>query len=315
MAKSLFETTHKALLKTREVTVPAQARRGRKKTVSVWEEGMDIDPLTNSPLCTTRATDLLIDQDFITFSEQLFAVKRSSFTSAELAVVAYIHDEVTERMHKHIHTHPQLNLDHRARYVWDYARHNISRVLAWKAMQGVLDLAFDVPDDGERSPLKCFLRLPEACMLDDVRALPKGKVWGSYLVWDTFSKVYVRTGKAVDMAARLKQHDKAVYDYSNSLFYNTFNKRWNDLTFYVSFGIKSKAQVMAASGACYIEKTVQTRSSARAHTHTHTHTHTYTHIHTHIHTHTQPQQRCIPGQKSHTRRPCCRPACLSERAR
>ena len=113
---------------------------------------------------TTRARTLLQDYDFVTFSQQLFPQVKTDFTLAELAAVAYIEKEVHVRLQHHIHTHRKLSIDLRSRYCWDYARHNISRVIAWKAMTGVLDLTFAVP--AVRDPLQCFIRRPEACMLE-----------------------------------------------------------------------------------------------------------------------------------------------------
>ena len=99
--------------------------------------------------------------------------------------------------------------------MWDYIRYNMRRLLAWKVLQGYVDVdKADWVDD----KFACFLRPPQDHHVEidfETKGVPT--VAGSYVVWN--GKEWVRSGKAIDIVKRRCGHEK---DRSNVLLESRF---------------------------------------------------------------------------------------------
>ena len=95
-----------------------------------------------------------------------------------------------------------------------------------KILKKQLNLDVDVTSD----PSACLLN-SEEYFEDLYDELQDG---GSYLIWDKVNKKWVRTGKALVLGSRKKQHATDKDKETTALFYQTYGNRWNDIAFKVS---------------------------------------------------------------------------------
>ena len=149
-------------------------------------------------------------------------------------------------------TNCNLEAKHKKSYVWDYARHNLSRMLAWKVLRGEVDLS----NTNVSNPLRCLLLGPAQC--EWVSIPSTGSFNGSYVVWDKTNEAFVRSGKAMDCVKRKREHDrdKSKLD-ATSRFYRLFCGRSEDLEWYLSLVFSSKAKNIAAAESMYISASVK----------------------------------------------------------
>lgn len=150
--------------------------------------------------------------------------------------------------------HPKVGRAMSTSYVWDYARNNISKLLAWKILLGQAEYR-----DGDSAlphhRHKSFLKPMTTDAWEEVDVADmKTKLFGSYVVWDKTAKNFVRSGKAINIYQRLRQHNKDK-DSKDSTFYLFWRTKWSRLSWHVSLGLDD-TQTAAANSALWMSKDV-----------------------------------------------------------
>ena len=161
----------------------------------------------------------------------------------------------TARLELHLKEHPLIGKTEKQSFVWDYIRYNMRRLLAWKVLQGYVDVdKADWMDD----KFACFLRPPQDHHVEidfETKGVPT--VAGSYVVWN--GKEWVRSGKAIDIVKRRRGHEK---DKNNVLlesrFYKTIRCTWNELTWFQVLAL-SPTQASAACKALFMDAAWETK--------------------------------------------------------
>lgn len=210
-----------------------------------------ISPRSEPFAINETAEDLLGDTDFREFSEKLLKLDEKEFLYLELKEIALIDLEVKDRLKRHI---ARVTRTMQNSYAWDYARNNISKMLAWKVMQGKVDYH----GTAAHKLHQCFLLAPNRDGWDGEKidaTNKKTNLFGSYVVWDQAAECYVRSGKAVHIHNRVRKHDADKYILL-SKFYLHWRHIWDRLEWYVSLGFEDAGQKTAAASAMFVSEAV-----------------------------------------------------------
>jgi hypothetical protein len=193
--------------------------------------------------------------------KKLFKVMRGEdYTLVEKEEIKRIEVILKERLHKYITLHPRLDGHQRRSYAWDYATHKLSCILAWKAMQGIVALIkhstrattcyLSPQDTGGDTPFETCQR---SFMHSDTT------LFGSYVVWDTEKRVFIRSETAENTGKRMKQHgrDKDKLLHEEGIFYSTLEHKWSRVVWFTSLHFDTDRKATGAAKAMHNSRKVE----------------------------------------------------------
>jgi hypothetical protein len=209
--------------------------------------------LSEPPCMTLGAEDLLNAGDFHKFSEDLFGLDEREFGVNALANIKELDEILKDRLQEHIFNHPKVTPSMRLMYAWDYVRQNMSRMLAWKILQGYVHVECGQVHD----VYTCYLSLSSS--YTEIDSKNKDVYFGSYVVWDTHAQKFRRSGKAIDNNKRIGEHTRDAGNPEKATpFYEAYRHRWGCLQWYHSLALGPKA-IAAAASCMYVSPAIHTK--------------------------------------------------------
>jgi hypothetical protein len=209
------------------------------------QEAVPLVLLGTPPHFDVACADLLNKGDFHTFCEQILDLDGKEFSLGEFTEIKHVEQVLLERLDSHIKHHPQITKANRTSYAFDYARQNCSRMLALKILLGQVPVASRAHDaDGKYT---CYLSQPSSWTV--VNPLSKEVIFGGYVVAHRLSNTFKRSGKAIDVNKRVRDHgkDKDKDSAAKSKFYMSWRHKWGDLEWYYSLALNEQQKLQAAS--------------------------------------------------------------------
>ena len=89
---------------------------------------------------------------------------------------------------------------------------------------------------------------------------PCEDLFGSYVVWDNTHEVWIRSGKAISIATRIRKHSKDK-DRLDSKIYEVYRCEWDRLEWCNSFALRQD-DVAAAASAMFVSEKVKKKLEA-----------------------------------------------------
>ena len=185
---------------------------------------------------------------FASYCKEFLGAEYLDLTLQQRSNLRGIIKALDDRLDKHVENHNKIGASTQASYVWQYVRRNMAAMIILKAYAGKVDVDKDAGVDEYSCLLPPPRRFVEVTKEDwESSKSERAVLFGSYLVWNCRAKQWIRSGKAVDVLTRIKEHirDKDKHEKA-SAFYDEWRDEWDNLEWYTSLAFGEKQQLDAA---------------------------------------------------------------------
>jgi hypothetical protein len=159
---------------------------------------------------------------------------KSEFLINEVERLVLIEKTILDRLSNLI---DELPAAWKKKKVWEFTQLNIPRMLVMKAMLGQLRIGeLDLADQLKQDPDIVLINSADSFTQFDLNTLGE-PICGGYLVYDTITKTWKRSGKAIHCVGRLGDHTKAknnLQSRQGEKFYRNWHAKWDQLEWYRS---------------------------------------------------------------------------------